>query len=131
MIIKRNVKKASLITGAFLAGAVAGFASTSNSNVNELLDFDALGSGNEIRVEIADMNTNHAVRTLELKFGDLKASESKCGEGKCGEGKCGGSEKESEKESVKEKSKAKSSKAKSKESRAKAKSKKKKGNKVG
>ena len=118
MANKKNVKRAGIITGAFLVGAVAGFASTSNTNTTSLLEFDALGSGHEIRVEIADMNTNHAIRTLELKCGEKKTTESKCGEGKCGEG---------EKAQEKEKGKLKG-----KESKAKAKTKtKKKGEKVG
>ena len=86
---KKNLKKAGLITGAFLAGAVAGFASTSNLNQNtaDLLTYNALGSGAEIRVEIADMNSNRPISTLELKCGEKKTTESKCGEGKCGEKK--------------------------------------------
>ena len=109
---KKNLKKAGLITGAFLTVAVAGIAGTANTS--DLLTYNALGSGAEIRVEIADMNASTPINTLELK----------CGEGKCGEGKCGeGETKEKGKTSKKEakaKSKAKSKKGtkKSKESKA-------------
>ena len=77
---KKNLKRTGIITGTFLAVAVAGFASTSNNTTeaSNLLDFDVLGSGTEIRVDVSTMNGN-MYRTLELK----------CGEGKCGEGKCG------------------------------------------
>jgi len=110
---KKTLKKAGLITGAFLTVAIAGIASTGNTA--DLLTYKALGSGSEIRVEIADMNSAIPISTLELK----------CGEGKCGEGKCGeGDKKEKGKVSKKEskaKNKAKSKKKakKSKESKAK------------
>ena len=74
---KRNLRRTGIITGTFLAVAVAGFASTSNNTVNtssNLLDFDVLGSGSEIRADVSTLNGN-LYRTLELK----------CGEGKCGE----------------------------------------------
>lgn len=106
---KKNLKKAGLITGAFLTVAVAGIAGTVNTS--DLLAYNALGSGAEIRVEIADMNAVTPINTLELK----------CGEGKCGEGKCGeGEKKEKGKTSKKEaKAKKKAKKAKkSKESKA-------------
>ena len=86
---KRNLKRTGIITGTFLAVAVAGFASTSNNTTN-LLDFDVLGSGSEIRADVSTLNGN-LYRTLELK----------CGEGKCGEGKCGEETKEKAKSSKK------------------------------
>ena len=106
MANKKNFKKAGLITGVLLAGSVAGFAGTSTSNATaDLLTYNALGSGSEIRVEIADRNSNSPISTLELKCGEKKTGESKCGEGKCGESKKG------EKEKVKSNKKTKASKA--------------------
>lgn len=98
---KKNLKKAGLITGAFLAVAVAGIAGTVNTS--DLLTYNALGSGAEIRVEIADMNSVTPINTLELK----------CGEGKCGEG-----EKKEKGKTSKKEAKAKKKAKKSKESKA-------------
>ena len=104
---QKNIKRTGIITGTFLAVAVSGFASTSNTanSSNDLLDFDVLGSGMEIRADVATLNGN-MIRTLELK----------CGEGKCGEGKCGAETKEKVKEGEK-KSTAAEAKAKKKASK--------------
>jgi len=83
---QKNLKRAGILTGTFLAVAVTGFASTpnnSNDANSSLLDFDVLGSGTEIMADVSTLNGN-MYRTLELK----------CGEGKCGEGKCGAETKE-------------------------------------
>ena len=115
---KKNLKRTGIITGTFLAVAVAGFASTSSNTTtsSNLLDFDVLGSGSEIRADVSTMNGN-MYRTLELK----------CGEGKCGEGKCGeGEAKEKTKEATKE-AKATSAKEKRKASKKAKKAKKNKG----
>jgi len=91
---KKNLKRTGIITGTFLAVAVAGFASTSNNTTQtseNLLDFDVLGSGSEILVDVSTLNGN-MYQTLELK----------CGEGKCGEGKCGAETKEKAEKTKKE-----------------------------
>ena len=88
---KKILKSASIITGALLTGSLATFAATENSS--NLLDYNSMGSGAEVRSEIMDMNAP-SILTNESTY---KFAELKCGEGKCGEGKCGEGEKKTEK----------------------------------
>lgn len=87
---KRNFIKGTLVAGALLS--VTALSATPNSS---LFEYNALGSGAEVRTEILH---NHAspFNNLEAKCGEKstkkaedKKAEAKCGEGKCGEGKCG------------------------------------------
>lgn len=91
---KDNKKTKDLLKGALLTGLMLGAGSATEAS--DLLKFNDLGSGEEIRAQVMDNNQSFdAFATLEMK----------CGEGKCGEGKCGGKEEEKEKEKEKEKGK--------------------------
>jgi uncharacterized low-complexity protein len=63
-------------------------------NASGLFDYNALGSGAEVRSEILQSGTNH-FNAFEATCGEKsettegKKTEGKCGEGKCGLGKCG------------------------------------------
>ncbi len=116
---KKMLKSASIITGALLTGSLASFAAAENSS--NLLDYNSMGSGAEVRTEIMDMNAPDILSNESTyKFGELKCGEGKCGEGeektekkaeakktkkaeaktseaKCGEAKCGEGEKKAEK----------------------------------
>jgi uncharacterized low-complexity protein len=100
-----NVSKrfGALLTGTLMTGAIAG----STANASELIAFDDLGTGGELRAELLSSVTS-PFKSPEAKCGEgkcgeeksssttseTKAAEHKCGEGKCGEGKCGGDSKE-------------------------------------
>lgn len=101
----RNVSKrfGALLTGTLMTGAIAG----STATASELIAFDDLGTGGELRAELLS-NTSSPFKSPEAKCGEgkcgeekssssaseSKAAEHKCGEGKCGEGKCGGTAKD-------------------------------------
>lgn len=105
------LKSASVLTGILLTGSLSAFALT-NSNTN-LLDYQSMGSGSEVRSEITHLNTPNVLNEQgNYKFNELKCGEGKCGEGekkgkvdttkkaesktteaKCGEGKCGADKK--------------------------------------
>ncbi len=98
---KRNISK-NLLKGTFVAGALLSVSSLTAATTSSLYDYDALGSGSEIRSEILG-NTLQAT-TPENNF------ELKCGEGKCGEGKCGEEKKEAKKTEAKSETKSKDAK---------------------
>ena len=105
-------KKALFVT----AGALA--TSTVIAETN-LFNSTELGSGQELRAELLNQNSDLFMSNAEL---EAKGIELKCGEGKCGEGKCGEKKKaEAKKEESKkaekkpEKKKEKAEKSKSKE----------------
>ncbi len=120
---KKILKSASVLTSALLTGSLAGFAASGTQN--NLLDYNSMGSGSEVRSEIMDMNAPNILHNeTTYKFGELKCGEGKCGEGegekkaekkkegkkvegktsehKCGEGKCGEGEGEKKAEKKKE-----------------------------
>ena len=83
---KKILKSASVLTGALLAtglSAIPAFGS-------DILAYNNLGSGAELRSHLIDLNSQpvQAQEARTVKFAELK-----CGEGKCGEGKCGESDK--------------------------------------
>lgn len=93
-----KIKKAAIITGSLLSGAVLSVTPL-HAETGSLTSTD-LGTGSEIRATL--LGTSVDANTLELTCGekkeeakpaekkaDAKAAEHKCGEGKCGEGKCG------------------------------------------
>ncbi len=92
----KNKKKVNLIKGTLVAGALLSVAALSATpNASSLFDYNALGSGAEVRCEILHTNAN-PFNSFEAKCGEKsgekaegKKAEAKCGEGKCGEGKCG------------------------------------------
>ena len=94
-----KLKIAALASGAALLGAFG----TSNANAAELLKFEDLGTGSDLR---SNLITAHALSAFtsntEIEF---ECGEGKCGEGKCGEGKCG--EKSDKKDKKKDKSQVK------------------------
>ncbi|MBN2347767.1 MAG: hypothetical protein JXJ22_02950 [Bacteroidales bacterium] len=112
---KRNFKTTAVLTGALVTGAITSL--SANVTTSELLNYQNLGSGAELRTELLKINSSsldatravNAVKTI--KFSELKCGEGKCGsdkkekkaesksdttavkskaaESKCGEGKCG------------------------------------------
>jgi len=116
---KKILKSASIVAGALLTTTVA----ASPSQGPDILAYNDLGSGAEVRSHLIDVNSSRVSgeeastykfaemkcggdpkKEGEAKKGDAKAAtageskdaEGKCGEGKCGEGKCGGDDKKAE-----------------------------------
>ncbi len=91
----KNVKLAALASGAVMIGAFG-----TNANAAELLNFEDLGSGSELRSNLITADAMSAFTSntdVEFECGEGKCGEGKCGEGKCGEGKCGEKGKKEEK----------------------------------
>ncbi|WP_306350018.1 hypothetical protein [Flavobacterium sp. '19STA2R22 D10 B1'] len=129
----KNFKKTSLLTGTLVAGVLF---TTSNVSATNLLDFDYLGTGAQLRSQLLSGNSSilltsatDGLKSIEGACGEkktetktdskskeAKTKDAKCGEGKCGEGKCGDkkTEKKADKKSKKE---AKKSEAKSKDAK--------------
>lgn len=74
----KGLKVTALASSAALIGAFG----TANASVNELLNYEDLGSGSELR---SSLITADAINAFTLN----SEIEIHCGEGKCGEGKCG------------------------------------------
>lgn len=89
---KRNISK-NLLKGTLVAGAFFGVSSLTAATTSSLYDYDALGSGSEVRSEI--LGTTHQATLPGNNF------ELNCGEGKCGEGKCGDEKKDAKKTEAK------------------------------
>ena len=131
---KRNISK-SLLKGTLVAGAFFGVSSLTAATTSSLYDYDALGSGSEVRSEIlgntlqaTSPNNNFELNCGEGKCGEGKcgeekkdakkteakaedkSKEAKCGEGKCGEGKCGEDKKDAKKTEAKAEDKSKEAK---------------------
>lgn len=84
-------KKLSMIAA---AGTLA--VGTASATDVDIFEYNSLGSGNEVRTELMNDNSELAeFMTIETTF-EGKCGEGKCGEGKCGEGKCGEGEEEEE-----------------------------------
>ena len=81
---KKILKSASMIAGALLTTTLA----TTPALGADILAYNNLGSGAQVRSHLIDMNSNQVnpMETNAVKFGELKCGEGKCGEGKCGEG---------------------------------------------
>ncbi len=77
---KKILKSASLVAGALLTTTFAAAPALGG----DLLAYNDLGSGAQVRSHLIDMNTNQAkaAEATAYKFGELK-----CGEGKCGDDK--------------------------------------------
>ena len=84
---KKILKSASIVAGALITTSLA----ASPSLGGDLLAYNDLGSGAQVRSHLIDVNTNLSkqAEATAYKFGEMK-----CGEGKCGEKKA---EKKSEK----------------------------------
>lgn len=83
--------KSNFIKGTLVAGALLSVSALSATpNASSLFDYNALGSGSEVRSEILHTEAN-PFSNFEAKCGEKKEakSEGKKAEGKCGEGKCG------------------------------------------
>ena len=118
---KKILKSASLVAGALLTTT---FAATPALG-GDLLAYNDLGSGAQVRSHLIDVNSNQAkaAEATAYKFGELKCGEGKCGddkkaddkkataktteakadktaEAKCGEGKCGDETKKAETKST-------------------------------
>ena len=119
---KKILKSASVVVGALLTTSL----SATPSLGGDLLAYNDLGSGAQVRSHLIDLNSNQAkaAEATAFKFGELKCgegkcgddkkagekkaaaktaeaeesktAEAKCGEGKCGEGKCGGKSEKSD-----------------------------------
>ncbi len=76
---KKILKSASMIAGALLTTSLA----ATPSFGADILAYNHLGSGAQVRSHLIDMNSNqlNPMEASAVKFGELK-----CGEGKCGEG---------------------------------------------
>lgn len=81
---KKILKSASIIAGALITTSLAAAPSMSP----DILAYNDLGSGSDVRSHLIDQNVNQAkgAEATAYKFGELKCGEGKCGEGKCGEG---------------------------------------------
>ncbi len=107
----KNEKKVNLIKGTLVAGALLSVSALSAMpNSSSLFEYNALGSGAEVRTEI--LHTAASPFNLEAKCGEKtttkaesKKAEAKCGEGKCGEGKCGGKDEKEKTKKAESKSK--------------------------
>ena len=73
-----------MIAGALLTTTLA----TSPAIGADILAYNDLGTGSQVRSVLIDMNSNQANEQSSkvVKFAELKCGEGKCGEGKCGEG---------------------------------------------
>ena len=83
--VKRSLKGTALLTGAIVGSAFAANA----SNPTGLVDFNALGNGEELRSNLIENNIVSSLPSANEATNAYKFAEMKCGEGKCGEGKCG------------------------------------------
>jgi len=92
---KRNFIKGTLVAGALLSIT----ALSATPNASSLFEYNALGSGAEVRTEILH-STASPFNNFEAKCGEKSAkkteAETKSGEAKCGEGKCGEGDKKAE-----------------------------------
>ena len=105
--MKNSKNKTSILTGSLIAGAIG--LTSITAGASNLFNYNALGSGAELRSELLNSNVS-PLKVAELECGDKKKAgdtkgktgEQKCGdkkktadskgktgEGKCGEGKCG------------------------------------------
>ena len=75
---KNNVSLTVVASGAAIIGAIGG----NVANATELLNYNELGTGSELR---SNLITSDALSS----FTSNTEVEFECGEGKCGEGKCG------------------------------------------
>jgi len=77
---KKILKSASLVAGALITTSLAGAPSAGP----DILAYNDLGSGAQVRSHLIDVNTNqlNGDRAAAFKFGELKWGEGKCGEGK-------------------------------------------------
>ncbi len=105
-----NKNKKTIVAGSMIAGALLSL--SLNANTSNLFNYNALGSGSEVRNAIelgcgekkADDKKASDAKCGEKKADDKKGKDAKCGEkkgkdakcgekkakdGKCGEGKCG------------------------------------------
>jgi len=104
--MKNSQKTTSILKGSLIAGAIG--LTSITAGASNLFNYNALGSGAELRSELLNLNAS-PLKVAELECGDKKkegdkgkAGEQKCGdkkkaadskgktgEAKCGEGKCG------------------------------------------
>lgn len=106
-----NKKRANFIKGTLVAGALLSVTALSATPNSSLFEYNALGSGAEVRSEILhsdfsplktlEANCGEKTKSTETKKVEGKKAEAKCGEGKCGEGKCGEGDKKAEGKSTK------------------------------
>ena len=85
--MNRKEKNTLKVVAIASSAAIIGAFSTTEANANSLLDFEALGTGAELRTNLITANAvSPIVSNTNI---ELECGEGKCGEGKCGEGKCG------------------------------------------
>jgi uncharacterized low-complexity protein len=124
---KKILISASIVAGALMTTSLA----AAPSPGPDILAYNDLGSGAEVRSHLIDVNSNQVSggETVAYKFAEMKCGEdsgkegeakkgddkaattaeskdgeAKCGEGKCGEGKCGGDDKKAESATTEKKS---------------------------
>lgn len=100
---KKN-QTAGWITKAVLAGAISSTALSTEAS--DLLSFNELGSGAEIRTHLLEMNDPIEAH-VSMSIAEFMISENKCGEGKCGGEKKKRKRKKKEKQKKKPRKKAK------------------------
>lgn len=94
---RKNLIKGTLVAGALLSITALSAAPNSSS----LFNYNALGSGAEVRSEILQNGNNNPLNVFEANCGEkTTAKEGKTEEQKCGEGKCGEGEKKAETKSA-------------------------------
>ncbi|TLX75358.1 hypothetical protein E9993_10710 [Labilibacter sediminis] len=107
--MKSEKQKNSILKGVVLSGMIAG-ALPMAANANNLMSYNELGSGSELRSELLEQYSS-PIDALSNVNGDYVIAEGKCGEGKCGEAKCGEEGKKETKKSEKKAVDAKTSEA--------------------
>ncbi len=80
-IMQKINSKAAIVAGSLLAGM--SFTVPANATTENLLDYNELGSGSELRADVLQMNNPLAFSEVDTD----KYLEMKCGEGTCGETK--------------------------------------------
>ena len=100
-LVMKSERK-SILKGVVISGMIAGTVPAMAANTNDLLNFDVIGSGAELRTQLLEQYGS-PIDAVNQNSENYFVGEAKCGENKCGEGKCG---KEGKKEGKKEAKKA-------------------------
>lgn len=93
--MKAEKKKNSILKGVVISGMIAG-ALPMTVNANNLLNYDVMGSGSELRSELLEQYGSPIDAVGDINNDYI------IGEAKCGEGKCGKDEKKEATKEVKE-----------------------------
>ena len=84
----RNISK-SLLKGTLVAGALFTVSSLSAATTSSLFDYDAMGSGSQVRGEILNSPLASSMNNYNMTAGESKTQEANCGENKTKDATCG------------------------------------------